>query len=132
MATSDTDLVTAKGLRNVAGEIEGKIASGGGVVLARTNPDTSLNNGAAISLNGSIADFDLISVLAKFPAGLSFKGELAAVRADIIAPTTGANYSLGGSSNTTVNFTSQTSAKVDHSGGYPTYGVVIIGYKFTD
>ena len=31
MATSGSDLVTAKGLRNVAGKIEGKIASGGGL-----------------------------------------------------------------------------------------------------
>ena len=30
MATSDTDLVTAKGLRNVAGRIEQKISNGGG------------------------------------------------------------------------------------------------------
>ena len=30
MATSDSELVTAKGLRNVAKQIEGKIASGGG------------------------------------------------------------------------------------------------------
>ena len=29
MATSDTDLVTAKGLRNVAGRIEQKISNGG-------------------------------------------------------------------------------------------------------
>lgn len=31
MSVQATDLVTAKGLRNVAGELEGKIASGGGL-----------------------------------------------------------------------------------------------------